>query len=154
MSIILANQAVKRWKPNRRKLSIARGTNARYARIVLKRGVFQMPDFSNLEEEDELGAASEDGVTLSLSGGGYRAMMFHVGALVRLNEVGLLGKLTRISSVSGGSITAAFLGLLWDKLHFVSGKATNFSEFIDGMRVMAGTTVDVGAVFGGIFLPG
>ena len=41
----------------------------------------------------------EDGVALSLSGGGYRAMMFHVGAMCRLNEVGLLGKLSRISSV-------------------------------------------------------
>jgi NTE family protein len=113
-----------------------------------------MPDFSNLEEEDDLGPASEDGVTLSLSGGGYRAMMFHVGALVRLNEVGLLGKLTRISSVSGGSITAAFLGLLWEKLKFNNGKAADLGPFIAGMRAMAGTTVDVGAVFGGIFLPG
>jgi NTE family protein len=113
-----------------------------------------MPDFSNLEEEDDLGPASEDGVTLSLSGGGYRAMMFHVGTLVRLNEVGLLGKLTRISSVSGGSITAAFLGLLWEKLKFNNGKAADLGPFIAGMRAMAGTTVDVGAVFGGIFLPG
>jgi NTE family protein len=113
-----------------------------------------MPDFSNLEEEDDLGVASEDGVTLSLSGGGYRAMMFHVGALVRLNEVGLLGKLTRISSVSGGSITAAFLGLLWDRLQFNNGKAPDLGPFVDGMRAMATTTVDVGAVIGGIFLPG
>jgi NTE family protein len=113
-----------------------------------------MPDFSNLEAEDDLGAASEDGVTLSLSGGGYRAMMFHVGALVRLNEVGLLGKLTRISSVSGGSITAAFLGLLWDRLQFNNGNAPDLGPFVDGMRAMATTTVDVGAVIGGIFLPG
>src|ERR1700709_2748366 len=113
-----------------------------------------MPDFSNLEEEDDLGVASEDGVTLSLSGGGYRAMMFHVGALVRLNEVGLLGKLTRISSVSGGSITAAFLGLLWDRLQFNNGKAADLGPFVDGMRAMATTTVDVGAVIGSVFLPG
>jgi hypothetical protein len=36
-------------------------------------------------------------------------MMFHVGALYRLNEIGLLGKPTRVSSVSDGSITAGFL---------------------------------------------
>jgi len=38
-------------------------------------------------------------------------MVFHVGALIRLNEVALLRKIKRISSVSGGSITAgeAFL---------------------------------------------
>jgi len=96
----------------------------------------------------------EDGVALSLSGGGYRAMMFHVGAMCRLNEVGLLGKLSRISSVSGGSITAGFLGLLWNKLQFDAGKAANFSLFVEGMRAMADTTVDAGAVIGGILLPG
>jgi NTE family protein len=95
-----------------------------------------------------------EGVALSLSGGGYRAMMFHVGALCRLNQVGLLGKLARISSVSGGSITAGFLGLTWTKLQFDGGVAKNFNLFVDGMRTMADTTVDVGAVIGGIFLPG
>ena len=52
----------------------------------------------------------ESGVALCLSGGGYRAMLFHVGALWRLNELGYLPKLDRVSSVSGGSITAATLG--------------------------------------------
>src|SRR5262245_28221555 len=46
------------------------------------------------------------GIALCLSGGGYRAMLFHLGALWRLNEAGLLSQLKRISSVSGGSITA------------------------------------------------
>jgi NTE family protein len=50
---------------------------------------------------------------LCLSGGGYRAMPFHLGAVWRLNEFGLLRKLVRISSVSGGSITAGVLGLAW-----------------------------------------
>jgi NTE family protein len=96
----------------------------------------------------------EDGTALSLSGGGYRAMVFHVGALYRLNEVGLLGRLKRISSVSGGSITAAYLGLLWSRLEFNAGKAANFQLFVEGMQRMADTSVDIGAVFGGIFLPG
>lgn len=96
----------------------------------------------------------EDGVTLSLSGGGYRAMVFHIGALWRLNEVGLLGRLKRISSVSGGSITAAYLGLVWSRLEFNAGQSANFQLFVDGMQKMADTSVDVGAVIGGIFLPG
>jgi NTE family protein len=96
----------------------------------------------------------EDGVALSLSGGGYRAMVFHVGGLCRLNEVGLLGKLRRVSSVSGGSITAGYLGLVWNKLQFTAGKAANFQLFVDGINAMADRTVDVGAVIGGIFLPG
>ena len=45
-------------------------------------------------------------LALCLSGGGYRAMLFHVGMLWRLNEVGLLSQMDRISSVSGGSIAA------------------------------------------------
>jgi len=111
-------------------------------------------DLPDPKDEHDLSVASEDGVGLSLSGGGYRAMMFHVGALCRLNEVGLLGKLTRISSVSGGSITAAYLGLLWDRLQFNNGKAANFGLFVDGMRSMANVTVDAGAVIGGILFPG
>ena len=104
--------------------------------------------------EDDVSAGTEDGVALSLSGGGYRAMLFHVGALYRLNEIGLLGKLARISSVSGGSITAGFLGMLWNQLQFQDGKTAKFGQFVDGMRAMANTTVDAGAVIGGILLPG
>jgi NTE family protein len=49
------------------------------------------------------------GVALCLSGGGYRAALFHLGALRRLNEVGLLARLDAISSVSGGSIISGHL---------------------------------------------
>ena len=34
---------------------------------------------------------------LALSGGGYRAMLFHVGALWRLNELGCLSTLKLVS---------------------------------------------------------
>jgi NTE family protein len=49
------------------------------------------------------------GIGLCLSGGGYRATLFHLGALRRLNELGILARpdFRTISSVSGGSITAA-----------------------------------------------
>jgi NTE family protein len=36
---------------------------------------------------------------LCLSGGGYRAMVFHIGVLWRLYETGLLKNIKRISSV-------------------------------------------------------
>ena len=60
----------------------------------------------------------QPGIALCLSGGGYRAMVFHLGALWRLNELGYLRKLDRVSSVSGGSITAGLLGLKWSRLEF------------------------------------
>ena len=49
------------------------------------------------------------GTALCLSGGGFRATLFHLGALRRLNETGVLAKLDTVSSVSGGSIMAAML---------------------------------------------
>ena len=55
---------------------------------------------------------------LCLSGGGYRAMVFHIGVLWRLYETGLLQNIKRISSVSGGSITAGQLALAWRNLSF------------------------------------
>lgn len=55
------------------------------------------------------------GVGLCLSGGGFRASLFHLGALTRLNELGVLQRVDTISSVSGGSILSAFLAtrLAW-----------------------------------------
>lgn len=45
---------------------------------------------------------------LALSGGGFRASLFHVGVLARLAEMDLLRKIDVISSVSGGSIIGAY----------------------------------------------
>ena len=98
----------------------------------------------------------EPGVALCLSGGGYRAMIFHVGAIWRLNELRYLPKLDRVSSVSGGSITAGVLGLNWPRLQFDGdGFATNLGEqFVQPLRKLASKTIDKGAVIGGILLPG
>jgi NTE family protein len=98
----------------------------------------------------------EPGIALCLSGGGYRAMLFHVGALWRLNELGYLPKLDRVSSVSGGSITAGTLGMNWHQLVFdTDGLATNFDEqFVQPVRRLASKTIDLGAVIRGLLLPG
>ena len=103
---------------------------------------------------DQSTDARQDGIALALSGGGYRAMVFHVGALLRLNEVGLLGKLARVSSVSGGSITAGVLALSWGELRFRNGIAANMDILVQRIRLMASTTIDMGAIIGGILLPG
>jgi NTE family protein len=65
---------------------------------------------------DWVGNKLETGVGLALSGGGFRAMLFHAGALHRLNELGLLSRVDRISSVSGGSIAAGWLATAWRTL--------------------------------------
>ena len=98
----------------------------------------------------------QPGMALCLSGGGYRAMLFHVGALWRLNDVGLLPKIARISSVSGGSITAGILGLKWTTLAFnAAGVAQRFNaEVVDPIRLLASKTIDATAILSGTLLPG
>lgn len=50
-------------------------------------------------------------IGLALSGGGYRAAAYHIGALRALHKLGILDKVDVISSVSGGSIIAACYAL-------------------------------------------
>lgn len=97
----------------------------------------------------------QEGIALCLSGGGYRAMLFHVGSLWRLHETGILAKVDRISSVSGGSITAATLGLALARAANDGQRPFDFeADVVATITAMAGHTIDVGSVLGGIFLPG
>lgn len=104
----------------------------------------------------ETGDHPMEGIALCLSGGGYRAMLFHIGAIWRLNEAGLLPQLHCISSVSGGSITAGVLGLNWKRLEFdSSGVAHNFPQVIARpLQRMGSEDIDIGVVLKGIALPG
>ncbi|MGV8038552.1 MAG: patatin-like phospholipase family protein [Thermoanaerobaculaceae bacterium] len=54
-------------------------------------------------------AVNGERLALCLSGGGFRASVFHLGVLRRLWELGILGRVTTLSSVSGGSILAGFV---------------------------------------------
>jgi len=94
-------------------------------------------------------------IALCLSGGGYRAMLFHLGVLWRLNDVAWLGKLDRISSVSGGSIAAGVLGLHWNELGVsANAPAPGFGKVVDEVRRMASTSIDVSSIMKGLFGPG
>jgi NTE family protein len=99
---------------------------------------------------------AEPGIALCLSGGGYRAMLFHLGALWRLNEAGYLPRLERVSSVSGGSMTNGALALAWPRLDFDhAGVARNFGPaLVEPVRRLAGKTIDIWAIVLGILLPG
>lgn len=114
-----------------------------------------LPTGAAAEPGESEAAAPRPGIALCLSGGGYRAMLFHVGMLWRLNELGFLPKLDLVSSVSGGSITAGVLALGWPGLHFdARGVATNFNEqLVTPVLAMAGTNVDTLAALIG-FVPG
>jgi predicted acylesterase/phospholipase RssA len=62
---------------------------------------------------------------LALSGGGFRATLFHLGVVRFLRDTGVLRDVTDIASVSGGSILAAHLVLNWDQYN---GDDQRFAE--------------------------
>ena len=62
-------------------------------------------------------------IGLALSGGGFRATLYHLGLVRFLRDAGLLANVTHIPSVSGGSILSAHLALHWDRY---TGSANDF----------------------------
>jgi NTE family protein len=93
-------------------------------------------------------------LAVALSGGGYRAMLFHLGALRRLNEFGLLSVMDRMSTVSGGSITGAVLALRWGDFAFDhDGVAMGFENVERDVFDIASRTIDVKSALIGL-LPG
>lgn len=93
---------------------------------------------------DTLESLLEKGIAYCASGGGYRAMLFQVGSLWRLNEAGILSNLRSIVGVSGSSITIAWLGVVWNKLEWAeSGAAPNFKSLVaDPLCRLAGRTIE------------
>lgn len=85
-------------------------------------------------------------VGLALSGGGFRASLFHLGVLARLAECGVLRRVEVLSCVSGGSIVGAFYYLHLRKLlqscpdheledrHYVELVEKVIDEFLAGVR--------------------
>jgi NTE family protein len=64
-------------------------------------------------------------IGLALSGGGSRAMAFHLGCLRALQDLGILERVRVLSTISGGSLIGAYYAYTPDK---------SFSEFEDGIR--------------------
>src|SRR5262249_47886213 len=75
-------------------------------------------------------------IGLALSGGGFRASLYHLGLVRFLRDAGILSQVTHITSVSGGSVTAAHLVLNWNRYN---GSANDFdaaaSELIAFVRL-------------------
>jgi NTE family protein len=102
-----------------------------------------------------IGTVDTNVPALALSGGGFRATLFHCGAMMRLNELGLLTRVTRISSVSGGSIASGMLAAAWPRLRVEGGIITNLdSAVIEPLRTFCQRSVDTMAVAWGAILPG
>ncbi len=52
---------------------------------------------------------------LALSGGGFRATLYHLGVIRCLRDAGVLSTVSHITTVSGGSIVGAHMVLNWDR---------------------------------------
>lgn len=107
---------------------------------------------------NQMGQEQNLDVGLALSGGGFRATLFHLGSLCRLNELGWLRKLDIITSVSGGSIIAGVLARNWTELNWQASElgdvATNFRERIEApIRSFCARTIDVSAGLIGVVNP-
>ena len=77
-------------------------------------------------------------IGLALSGGGFRATLYHLGLVRFLRDAGLLHQVTHITSVSGGSIMAAHLALNWD---LYTGTPKEFDQA--SQKLLAFTRLDV-----------
>lgn len=91
---------------------------------------------------------------LCLSGGGYRAMLFHTGVLWRLCETRWLHDVDRISAVSGGSMAAGMLAVKWKQLVAAADPRAAFEDLVAApIRLLASRTIDRPAVIGGLLSP-
>ena len=75
---------------------------------------------------------------LALSGGGFRATLYHLGLVRFLRDADILRQVTHITSVSGGSIIAAHLALNWNSY---TGSAKEFDQA--AAHLLAFTRLDV-----------
>lgn len=103
---------------------------------------------------DARAAHGQVSVGLALAGGGFRAMLFDLGGLWRLNEMGWLRKLDMITSVSGGSITNAILATQWKYLAWHQDVALNFDSIVAQPLIeFADRTIDAWAIGRGLVSP-
>ena len=65
---------------------------------------------------------------LALSGGGFRATLYHLGVIRFLRDAGALNRVSHMTSVSGGSIAAAHLVMNWDRY---TGSDEEFDQAAD-----------------------
>ncbi len=73
-------------------------------------------------------------IGLALSGGGFRASIFHLGVIRRLEELGIMKDVDVISTVSGGSIIGAYYVCeMQDRLR--KCRSSQRPETIDALRL-------------------
>jgi predicted acylesterase/phospholipase RssA len=111
-----------RWRPVRLALAylLLVWVFASAADIWLRPSATFKPRPTSVSDSGRLPARA----AVSLSGGGYRAALFHAGVLSELDRLGV--RVQAVSSVSGGSIIGSF--------YAVGGRPSDFLEIVKGGR--------------------
>ena len=78
-------------------------------------------------------------VGLALSGGGFRAALYHIGVFARLAELDVLRHVEVLSCVSGGSIVGAYYYMLLKREMERHGEAMNQMHYVHIVREMEAT---------------
>jgi integrative and conjugative element protein (TIGR02256 family) len=142
--------------------------------------VFKRSDFANLRRRDyrlitsssHSPAGGDNRIGLSLSGGGSRAIAFHLGCLRALHDRGILSQVKVMSSVSGGSVIAAmyaysegdfedFDARVWELLRRGLSKSILFSALFSPLllgsictNLVAGTSAITADILRSVFSTG
>jgi predicted acylesterase/phospholipase RssA len=77
-------------------------------------------------------------IGLALSGGGFRATLYHLGVIRFLRDSDLLSQVSHVTSVSGGSVLGAHLVMNWDRY---CGSAEEFDAAAE--EILAFVSLDV-----------
>jgi len=86
---------------------------------------------SAIAPADRQNAPSAGRVVVCLAGSGFRAALFQLGALRRLNELGLLSCVRSMHAVSGGGIVLGMLATHWSNLEADGrGRLLEFDHYI------------------------
>jgi NTE family protein len=104
----------------------------------------------------EAGASSRRrGIGLCLSGGGFRATLFHAGAIQRLFELGVTARpdFDTVASVSGGSLTSAQWAVAAAQSQ-AEGRSLDFArDVVRPLRTLASRDIRTGALAQKYLLP-
>jgi NTE family protein len=91
-------------------------------------------------------------LALCRSGGAWRSVVFRLGTLIPLNEIGLLAKPSPVSSVARALTTSAQLGLKRKYFQFNNAVVSSFGKLImQPVRALVVRTAEADSIIGGIF---
>jgi predicted acylesterase/phospholipase RssA len=87
-------------------------------------------------QSDDQKPRSIESIAVSLSGGGVRAVGFHLGLLEMLDSLGLLRKVKILSTVSGGSLTGTGYALAQQLGHSFDQYFHTFYDFLPNLNTL------------------